>query len=111
MGALPVELSNYTYALSALFILGGIAIGVGVAKFGVRAYLDREELKRFVSSFYLAIFLLTLSAANLANGQLLSPNLEGVGPLWWALPLVIVANLAIGSLTYLYLESRHGKNS
>ena len=111
LGALPVGLSNYTYALSILFILGVIAIGVGVAKFGIRTYLDREELKRFVGSFYLAIFLLTLSAANLANGQLLSPNLEGVGPLWWALPLVIVANLAIGSLTYLYLESRHGKNS
>lgn len=111
LGALPVGLSNYTYALSALFILGGIVIGVGVAKFGNQTYSDREELKRFIASFYLAIFLLTLSAANLANGQLLSPNLQGVGPLWWALPLVIVANLAIGSLTYLYLESRHGKNS
>jgi hypothetical protein len=111
LGALPDGISNFTYAISILFIIGGIAIGVGVAKFGIRTYSESEELKRFVGSFYLAILLLILTGANLANGQLLSPNLQGVGPIWWALPLVIVANLAIGSLTYLYLESRHGKNS
>lgn len=103
LGALPVGISNYTYSLSIFSIFSVIALGVGVSKFGQGIYLVKNDFQRFIASFYLAIFLLTLIAANLANGQLLSTNLEGVGPIWWVMPLVLVANLAIGSLGYIYI--------
>jgi hypothetical protein len=80
-----------------------IVLGVGVSKFGHGIYLVKNDFQRFIASFYLAIFLLTLTVGNLANGQLLSTNLEGVGPIWWVMPLVLVANLAIGSLGYIYI--------
>ena len=103
LGALPVGISNYTYSLSIFSIFCVIALGAGVSKFGQGIYLVKNDFQRFIASFYLAIFLLTLTAGNLANGQLLSTNLEGVGPIWWVMPLVLVANLAIGSLGYIYI--------
>lgn len=103
LGALPVGISNYTYSLSIFSIFSVIVLGVGVSKFGHGIYLVKNDFQRFIASFYLAIFLLTLTVGNLANGQLLSTNLEGVGPIWWVMPLVLVANLAIGSLGYIYI--------
>jgi hypothetical protein len=103
LGALPVGISNYTYSLSIFSIFSVIALGAGVSKFGQGIYLVKNDFQRFIASFYLAIFFLTLTSANLANGQLLSTNLEGVGPIWWVMPLVLVANLAIGSLGYIYI--------
>ena len=103
LGALPVGISNYTHALSILVIVSLIALGIGVTKFGRSIYQGKSESQRFIASFYLAIFLLTISAANLANGQLLSTNLAGVGPIWWLMPIVLVVNLAIGSIGYIYI--------
>ena len=103
LGALPVGISNYTQALSIFVIVSLIALGIGVIKFGRSIYQGKSESQRFIASFYLAIFLLTISAANLANGQLLSTNLAGVGPIWWLMPIVLVVNLAIGSLGSMYI--------
>jgi hypothetical protein len=86
-----------------LVIVSLIALGIGVTKFGRSIYRGKSESQRFIASFYLAIFLLTISAANLANGQLLSTNLAGVGPIWWLMPIVLVVNLAIGSIGYIYI--------
>jgi hypothetical protein len=103
LGALPVGISNYTYLLSLFVVVIVIALGVGVSKFGRSIYQEKTEFQRFIASLYLVIFLLTLLAANLANGQLLSTNLQAVGPIWWLMPLVLVLNLAIGSLGYIYI--------
>lgn len=103
LGALPVGISNYTYLLSLFVVVIVIALGVGVSKFGRSIYKEKTEFQRFIASLYLVIFLLTLLAANLANGQLLSTNLQAVGPIWWLMPSVLVLNLAFGSLGYIYI--------
>jgi hypothetical protein len=65
--------------------------------------------------------LISFVLARLSSGEVLSSNLKSAGPIWWAMPLLISAQMGLGCALYLLtprlittirqLQSRYGKNS
>ena len=98
LGALPVTRNLYLLFL-ALFLF---VLGAGIAKYGMNSYNDISERKRFYLSALFINLALLLVIARAASGQLLSANLPSVGPIWWALPLVISIELALGGWLYIF---------
>lgn len=99
LGALPAQSSPFL----ALFALLIIALGGALAGYGIKNYQDQHQLKNFFSATLAITALLLLVVARMSSGQLLSANLPSVGPIWWAMPLVITFELLIGGLLYIYL--------
>ncbi|MEY3347754.1 MAG: hypothetical protein RL159_440, partial [Actinomycetota bacterium] len=65
-------------------------------------YSDVSERKRFYISSSLISVALFLAVARASSGQLLSANLPSVGPIWWALPIVITAQFALGGALFIF---------
>ena len=99
MGALPAQSSP----LLALFALLIIALGGALAGYGVKNYQDPHQLKNFYLATIAITVLLLLIVARVSSGQLLSANLPSVGPIWWAMPLVITLELLVGGMLYIYV--------
>lgn len=98
LGALPATSHAYLFLLALLiFVLGAF-----VVNYGSRTYSDEIERKRFYLSFTLIFFLLSLLVARISSGELFSSNLPSVGPLWWALPIVVTAEIAVGGAIYFF---------
>ena len=97
LGALPVSSNLFTFGL-ALFV---VAIGAMIARYGIETYSDISETKRFYIAATLIAFSLLLFIARISSGQLLSTNLPSVGPIWWALPIVITAQFALGGALFI----------
>ena len=96
LGALPV--TNHLYLISLSIITLGI--GAAIANYGAKTYSDVSEEKRFYISSCLISLALFLAIARASSGQLLSANLPSVGPIWWALPIVITAQFALGGALF-----------
>jgi len=105
LGALPVNGNIWTFSLT-LVILG---LGVAIARYGITTYSDVSEAKRFYIAASLISLVLFLIIARASSGQLLSANLPSVGPIWWALPLVITAELALGGALYILVPKAMAK--
>lgn len=99
LGALPVD----SAPLLALFTLVILLLGAKIAEYGSINYQDPIQLKNFQLAAVSISFLLTLFAARVSSGQLLSENLPSVGPIWWALPILVSGELILGGLLYLHL--------
>lgn len=98
LGALPV--TNHLYLISLSLITLGI--GAAIANYGAKTYSDVSERKRFYISSSLISIALFLAVARASGGQLLSANLPSVGPIWWALPIVITAQFALGGALFIF---------
>lgn len=99
VGALPAESSSLLAAFALLIIaLGGVA-----AKYGVTSFQDSNQLKNYYLAAIAIAFLLLFIIARVSSGQLLSSNLPSVGPVWWAMPLVITFELVLGGLLYIFV--------
>jgi hypothetical protein len=98
LGALPVKGNLYVLVLSITII----AIGSLMARYAVSTYSDFSETKRFFLSATLISLFLLLVLARLSSGQLLSSNLQSVGPVWWAMPLVVTAQFALGAALFIF---------
>lgn len=96
LGALPA--TSHTFIFLAAILIS--VIGVFVVKYASRTYSDAIELKRFYISFALIFFALILLVSRVSSGELFSSNLPSVGPLWWALPIVVTGEIVIGGLIY-----------
>ncbi|MEY3705068.1 MAG: hypothetical protein RLY29_440 [Actinomycetota bacterium] len=97
LGALPASRTSLLFLFAILFLLTGALI----AKYGSENYSDWVEQKRFLISAIGFIALLSFVAARGSSGQLLSENLPSVGPIWWAMPLLLAVEVAIGITIYL----------
>ena len=98
LGALPVKANLYLMVLS----IAVIAIGSLMARYAVSTYSDFSETKRFFLSATLISAFLLLVLARLSSGQLLSSSLPSVGPVWWAMPLVVTAQFALGAALFIF---------
>ena len=98
LGALPVKENLYVLVLSITII----AIGSLMARYAVSTYSDFSETKRFFLSATLISLFLLLVLARLSSGQLLSSNLQSIGPVWWAMPLVVTAQFALGAVLFIF---------
>lgn len=99
LGALPAQSSPILVLIALVIIL----LGSAVARYGISNYQDANDLKNFYLSAISMTALLLLVIARVSSGQLLSANLPSVGPIWWAMPLVISFELLVGGLLYIYL--------
>lgn len=99
LGALPVTTAPY---LGVLAILIGL-LGVMMARYSEKNYRDPIEARRFLLSTLGFVALLNLFFARAAGGQLMSANLPDVGPIFWAAPLLISIQIALGALALRYL--------
>ena len=97
LGGLPVQ-SAPILILLTIFI---IATGILIARYGVNTYRDESEARRFYLATVGISLLLVLILARASSGQLLSANLPSIGPLWWAMPIVITLELALGGALFL----------
>lgn len=99
LGGLPVN-SYPPLILSALFV---VLVGAVAAQYGVSAYSDTEEQKRYFLTSAAFVFLLNLIVARAASGELLSDNLSSVGPQWWLMPIMVTAEFAAGMLIWVLI--------
>lgn len=116
LGAIPT--GNIPIFLMAIAL--PIATGALITKYGIKNY-NRPELDRYLYSALAFVLLISFVLARLSSGELLSSNLKSAGPIWWAMPLLISAQMGLGCALYLLtprliasirqLQSRYGKNS
>lgn len=105
LGALPVKANLYALVLSIAII----AIGSLMARYALSTYSDFSETKRFFLSATLISLALLLVLARLSSGQLLSSSLPSVGPVWWAMPLVVTAQFALGAALFTFTPKMFAK--
>lgn len=105
LGALPVKANLYVLVLSIAII----AIGSLMARYALSTYSDFSETKRFFLSATLISLALLLVLARLSSGQLLSSSLPSVGPVWWAMPLVVTAQFALGAALFTFTPKMFAK--
>ncbi len=98
LGGLPVG-ARPLFILLASFIVG---LGIVLGKYGVSKYQDQVELRRFFLSLLGFVAGLTLFIARASSGELLSPNLESVGPHWYLMPLALSLEIGLGVAIFLY---------
>jgi hypothetical protein len=98
LGGLPVG-AQPLFILLALVIVG---LGIVIGKYGVSKYKDQVELRRFILAFLGLTAGLTLFIARASSGELLSPNLESVGPHWYLMPLALTLEIGLGVAIFLY---------
>jgi len=97
LGALPVRPHPYL----ALLVVFVIALGALIAKYAQQTYSDPTEAKRFLASTIGFIAFFMLMSARASSGELLSSNLASVGPQWWLLPILLSAEITLGTLLYI----------
>ncbi len=98
LGGLPIG-AQPLFILLALVIVG---LGTAAGKYGVSKYQDEVELRRFILALLGIIAGLTLIIARASSGELLSPNLESVGPHWYLMPLALSLEIGLGVALFLY---------
>ncbi|NBO07047.1 MAG: hypothetical protein EB009_02000 [Actinobacteria bacterium] len=98
LGGLPIG-AQPLFILLALVIVG---LGTAAGKYGVSKYQDEVELRRFILALLAIIAGLTLIIARASSGELLSPNLESVGPHWYLMPLALSLEIGLGVALFLY---------
>ncbi len=98
LGGLPIG-AQPLFILLALVIVG---LGTAAGKYGVSKYQDEVELRRFILALLGIIAGLTLIIARASSGELLSPNLESVGPHWYLMPLALSLEMGLGVALFLY---------
>ncbi len=98
LGGLPIG-AQPLFILLALVIVG---LGIVAGKYGVSKYQDDVELRRFILALLAIIAGLTLIIARASSGELLSPNLESVGPHWYLMPLALSLEMGLGVALFLY---------
>ena len=79
-------------------ILAVLPIGVGYAMFryATSCYSDETEMKRFLISAHVSMFILSTVLSLVAGGELFSSNLDFVGPIWWLMPAVLTMESLLG---------------
>lgn len=105
LGALPVSSNLFIFGLSIFTLI----IGAGIARYGIETYRDISETKRFYIATALFSLALLLIIARVSSGQLLSTNLPSVGPIWWALPIVITAQFVLGGALFILIPKAVAK--
>lgn len=98
LGALPVTTAPYLGCAALVIALFGVLI----IRYSDKHYNDRIEAQRFLLSTLGFVALLNFLLARAAGGQLMSENLPNVGPIFWAAPLLIALQIAIGALALRY---------
>jgi hypothetical protein len=106
------------YALIALIIF--ISAGAFLMRYGIATY-SRPERDRYVMSALFFTALISLGLSRASSGELLSANLDSIGPIWWAMPIAITALFALGGSLVIglprlvnsirQLQSRDGKTT
>ncbi len=97
LGGLPVG-AQPLFILLALVIVG---LGIVIGKYGVSKYQDQVELRRFFLALFGFTAGLTLIIARASSGELMSPNLESVGPHWYLMPLALSLEIGLGVAIFL----------
>jgi hypothetical protein len=97
LGALPVT-NQFLVLFLSIFIVG---IGAVISRYGLQTYSDLSETRRFYIATSLISLALFFAIARASSGQLLSANLPSVGPIWWALPIVVTAQFALGGALFI----------
>jgi Family of unknown function (DUF6350) len=92
LGALPVVSNPWMLILAIV----PVSIGVVMASYARRTYIDFTEIKRFLIASHIFIFVFSIGIALVAGGELLSSNLDFVGALWWLMPIAITLESALG---------------
>lgn len=95
-------------------------MGALLTRYGIQSY-SRPELDRYLMSVITFTAIAALFIARISSGELLSANLDSAGPIWWAMPIAITAEIALGGALYLgipwvlnsirQLQSRRGETS
>jgi hypothetical protein len=98
LGGLPIG----AQPLIGLLVLVILGLGIAIGKYGVSKYQDEVELRRFLLALLGFIAGLTLFIARASSGELLSPNLESVGPHWYLMPLALSLEIGLGVALSLY---------
>lgn len=116
LGAIPTA----SIPIFLLAIALPVTAGALITRYGVKSY-SRPELDRYLFSALAFVLLISFALARLSSGELLSSNLKSAGPIWWAMPIVITAQIGLGCALYLLtprliasirqLQSRHGETS
>ena len=98
LGGLPIHPHPYL----AILIVALMGLGAFIAKYGLKKYSDRTELRRFLISTIGIVTVLTLIFARASSGELLSSNLSSVGPQWWLMPILIGCELGLGAALFIF---------
>ncbi|MBM3743629.1 MAG: hypothetical protein FJW46_04940 [Actinobacteria bacterium] len=116
LGAIPTS----SIPIFLLAIALPVVAGALITRYGVESY-SRPERDRYLYSALAFVLLISLLLARLSSGELLSSNLKSTGPIWWAMPIAITAQIGLGGALYLLtprlissirqLQSRHGETS
>jgi hypothetical protein len=116
LGAIPTS----SVPIFLLAIALPVVAGALITRYGVESY-SRPERDRYLYSALAFVILISLVLARLSSGELLSSNLKSTGPIWWAMPIAITAQIGLGGALYLLtprlissirqLQSRHGETS
>jgi len=93
LGALPSGPAPFALLFTALVAAGGVIL----YRLTANLNLDSAGRQNFFISAAATLFVLTLIAARAASGELLSSNLAELGPIWWALPILLVSQVALGA--------------
>ena len=81
------------YALISLIVF--LSAGAFLMRYGIATY-SRPERDRYVISALFFTAFISLCLSRLSSGELLSANLDSIGPIWWAMPIAITALFALG---------------
>lgn len=98
LGGLPSR-AQPLFLLSVLIIVG---LGIVIGRYGASKYQNQVELRRFILAFLGFLAALTLFVARASSGELLSPNLESVGPHWYLMPIALCLEIGLGVAIFLY---------
>ena len=92
LGALPVR----SYSWFAMLAVLPIGVGYVMFRYATSRYSDETEMKRFLISAHVSMFILATVFSLVAGGELFSSNLDFVGPIWWLMPAVLTMESLLG---------------
>jgi hypothetical protein len=99
LGTLPTK----SYPILATAALINILAGVMIVRVALRRLADHKVLRDFVVITIGLVGCSSLLLARAAGGELISSNLTEVGPIWWLMPLLVMAELSIGAVLAFFL--------
>lgn len=94
LGALP----NDKYPVLAGVLLINVLSGAFIASYSVKRFPDLRIRRDFTIISILLVGLALLILGRAASGELISANLNAIGPIWWTFPPLVIMELSLGAV-------------